>query len=237
MALGWNTLCVISVVISLVIAAVDEGNVPEAGAKKRQSAWCIHESLTTGRAITLGSVDADGKSFVSKTIGRIVYSASLRKILTSTEELPPTGREIIDKYFDFPGQAQYTVINNSSCRKTLLPHPFRPLCVPDNSTMTLIKSYFGVNDQVQFIQEFMGTIDDIHYRVSFTRISFVPVFLDIWGARNNRKVFETQTFYNSSLHDIPSDVFNPPAICHQVPMTTEVMTENFLEDELKWPFL
>lgn len=87
MALGWNTLCVISVFISLVIAAVDEENVPEAGAKKRQSAWCIHDSLTTGRAITLGSVDADGKSFVSKVRISFVSYRRPRTILRKCQNM------------------------------------------------------------------------------------------------------------------------------------------------------
>ncbi|KAK7468003.1 hypothetical protein BaRGS_00036781 [Batillaria attramentaria] len=170
--------------------------------------YCVPEAWQGGRASTIGTVSTStGESSVKRTIGNVIYSAKLKKMIVN--EYGWMGGKYVMYLFDWPAKLMYTLTGDvhRTCTKTPLTTPFKPQCVPvyilfgvdslepsvvaDNSNMTMLKSYYGVGKNTQFAMELSGIQQGVFYRVSMT-YDRVPIFEELWGTQNGREI----NYYN-----------------------------------------
>ncbi|XP_070182173.1 uncharacterized protein [Littorina saxatilis] len=116
----------------------------------------------------------------------------------------------------------YTITGSltQKCKKTTLPGPFAPQCVPADATVLQTDTSFGVETNSVTAIELSGIQNDVKYRVTLTRETNVPIFEELWGGKNGDNFYQALSFYNFTMSTgLPASVFKPPSACDHVPIT------------------
>ncbi|XP_070182172.1 uncharacterized protein [Littorina saxatilis] len=190
---------------------------PEVG--QGTSPYCVPEEWQGGRATTLGVVNTSFISTVTQNFGSLIYSAKLQKILIDDNLYSGQYRRRI---YDYPANILYTITGSltQKCKKTTLPGPFAPQCVPADATVLQTDTSFGVETNSVTAIELSGIQNDVKYRVTLTRETNVPIFEELWGGKNGDNFYQALSFYNFTMSTgLPASVFKPPSACDHVPIT------------------